>query len=91
MSVDKSGDRIVYDDAEIVHAQLQHAGRDEKAQRARDEIEEIGPLPVFYFPSPPHFFIADTNAPNIFRLFASVLYENSGCHWTAQRKCLAGA
>ena len=36
------------------------------------------------------FVIAPMNALNSFLLFSSTLYENSGCHWTAQRKRLSG-
>ena len=46
------------------------------------------------FVSPPAqaglYNAAFMNAPNIFLLFASVLYENSGCHCTAQTKLFSG-
>ena len=46
----EAGNGIVRDDAEIVHAKLQHAGRDEKADGAKDEPAE--PCLLLMLPAP---------------------------------------
>ena len=50
ISVDEPGDRIIGDDAQVMHTKLQYPGRDQKTDDSGNQIAEIRLFPVPYAP-----------------------------------------